>query len=237
MTPTMMTPALVLFDIDGTLVLTGRAGVRGMNRAFQRLHGVADALANVPIAGRTDRAIVADGFRRMGKPPTAALITELRDAYCSRDLPEELVRPTEHPKHVLPGVEAALDALGSEPQVGVGLLTGNFVAGAAVKLGHFDLWRRFTFGAFGDEHLDRRDLMAVAVAAARRHGRPDVPPDRIVVIGDTPLDVDCAQAFGARAVAVATGPYDILVLEKTGAEVIVPDLSDWAGIWRDLALG
>jgi phosphoglycolate phosphatase-like HAD superfamily hydrolase len=230
-----MTPALVLFDIDGTLVLTGRAGMRGMNRAFEEVHGVTDALRDVPIAGRTDRSIVCNAFEKMGKPVTPALIAELRDAYC-RYLPLELARDTEHPREVLPGVETALAALATRPHVGVGLLTGNFIAGAEIKLGYFDLWRRFGFGAFGDEHLERRDLVPVATAAARRAGLPDVAPARVVVIGDTPLDVDCAHASGGLAIAVATGPYTLDVLSQTGAEVVVPDLSQWDDIWRRLEL-
>jgi phosphoglycolate phosphatase len=230
-----MTPALVLFDIDGTLVLTGRAGSRGMNRAFEQLHGVENALAHVPIAGRTDRAIVSDAFVRMGRQPTPSLIDELREAYCVH-LGEELARDAGYPREVLPGVQTALATLATRPHLSVGLLTGNFIAGAAIKLGFFDLWTRFAFGAFGDDHLDRRDLVPVARAAAARAGMPDVADDRVVVIGDTPLDVDCAHAAGARAIAVATGPYDIETLATTGAEVVVADLTDWDAIWSRLGL-
>ncbi len=115
----------------------------------------------------------------------------------------------------------------------VGLLTGNFEPGARIKLGHFDLWRRFRFGAFGDDHLDRRALVPVAIARAREAGVPAVADGRVVVIGDTPLDVDCARAHGARAVAVATGPFNRAALEATGADVVVNtlveagDLASW----------
>ncbi len=216
---------LVLFDIDGTLVQTGRAGVRGMNAAFARLYGVEAALAGIPIAGRTDRAIVSDAFRAIGREPSDDEIIRLREAYVA-DLAVEIVKRVADPSGVLPGVEVLLDALAARSDVHVGLLTGNFERGARIKLGHFDLWRRFRFGAFGDDHLDRRALVPVAIARAREAGAPAVPAGRIVVIGDTPLDVDCARAHGARAIAVATGTYDRAALEATGADVVVDTLAD-----------
>jgi phosphoglycolate phosphatase-like HAD superfamily hydrolase len=213
------TPALVLFDIDGTLIQSGRAGVRGMNAAFARLYGVADALDGTPIAGRTDRGIVIDVLRRFGRGGTDDEVVRVRDEYLV-DLPIELARPVAAPKGVLPGVVALLDLLAPRAHVGVGLLTGNFHGGARIKLGYFDLWGRFRFGAFGDEHAERRPLVALAI---ERSGLA-VAPDRVVVIGDTPLDVDCARAYGARAVGVATGPFDAASLEAAGAELVVETL-------------
>jgi phosphoglycolate phosphatase len=198
-----VTQTLVLWDIDGTLLHTLGAGVRGMNTAFERLYGRAGALDGLAIAGRTDLSIVGDAFRRLGLEAAPAEVTQLRDAYFA-ELRVELTRPREGFFGVLPGVHAALDAMAASDDMAVGLLTGNFVGGAEIKLGRFDLWRRFTFGAFGDHHLDRRDLVPVAVKAAEAQG---IVPGRVVVIGDTPLDIDCARAHGAIAVAVATGPY------------------------------
>jgi phosphoglycolate phosphatase-like HAD superfamily hydrolase len=214
---------VVLFDIDGTLVQTSRAGVRGMNAAFAELHGRVDALDGVPIAGRTDRAIVSDAFRATGLEPTAEAITALRDAYV-RHLAVEIRRPATSAFGVLPGVLALLDQMAAaRPKVPVGLLTGNFEQGAAVKLGHFDLWRRFPFGAFGDDHLDRRDLVPVACDRGRAAGL-EMTPTRMVIIGDTPLDVDCAHAHGAVAVAVATGLYSAAALCDAGADLVVETL-------------
>jgi len=196
---------IVLFDIDGTLLHTLGAGVRGMNTAFERLHGRAGALDGLQIAGRTDLSIVGDAFRRLGIEPSTEAVHALRDAYFD-ELRIELARPSDRDGFfgVLPGVHEALAAMEGREDVAVGLLTGNFVTGAEIKLGHFDLWRRFAFGAFGDHHTDRRDLVPVAVRAAARTG---CVPGTVVVIGDTPLDIDCAHAHGAIAVAVATGPY------------------------------
>ncbi|MFI5177253.1 MAG: HAD family hydrolase [Vicinamibacterales bacterium] len=216
---------MFLFDIDGTLILSGRAGVRGMNLAFERLYGRARALDQVPIAGRTDRAIVSDVLRALGRDAIEEEIFRLRDAYCAY-LPEELQRPVADPSGVLPGVEALLDRLAAEGERPVGLLTGNFARGAALKLGHFGLADRFAFGAFGDDHLDRRDLVPIAMDAARRAGAPVPPAAAVIVIGDTPLDVECAHAHGARAVAVATGPFDVDALRAAGADLVLETLED-----------
>lgn len=224
---------LVLFDIDGTLVLTGRAGVRALDRALADVCGVPHPLEGVAFAGRTDRAIIAHVLQRIGAGMNEATIDAVRERYCLH-LAEEVRRDSPHPKCVLPGVSAALAALGvleAAGDVSVGLLTGNFMRGAEIKLGHFDLWRRFRFGAFGDSHTDRRDLVPVAIDAAARGGAGTFSPRDVVIIGDTPADVDCAHAHGARAIAVATGPFSVDALGATGAEVVVPDLSDWNAAW------
>lgn len=214
---------LVLYDIDGTLIRTGRAGLRGMNAAFQRLHGRADALDGVPFAGRTDLAIVTQIFGVMGIEASPDLVHELRDAYLEH-LKDEIRKPVPD-CNVLDGVEASLRALESKPDVGIGLLTGNFARGAEIKLGHFDLWRRFSFGAFGDAHADRRKLVPVAIDEAERATGARVPPSRVLVIGDTPLDVDCAKAHGAVAVGVATGPFTRRELEEAGADLAIESLA------------
>ena len=221
---------LVLFDIDGTLVQTGRAGVRGMNRAFVDLFGAEEALAGVSVAGRTDRAIVSEVLTKIGQPVEDTSVIRVRDEYCRR-LPEALADPASHPMGVLPGVDTLLTALESRSDVAIGLLTGNFVRGAELKLGHFQLWDRFPFGAFGDHHAERRALVPVAVREAADRGHANIAPDRIIVIGDTPLDVDCAHAYGARAIAVATGMYSVDTLRETGADLTVSTLSDVRPEW------
>lgn len=215
---------LVLFDIDGTLISSGRAGVRGMNRSFERLFGVSEALDGLPVAGRTDRAIVAEALARAGQPVDDSSIRRLRDAYLE-DLQAALNEAASAPAGILPGVVELLDALEREPAV-VGLLTGNFVNGAAIKLGHYGLWHRFRFGAFGDLHADRRALVPLAVEAAVAAGHGRFEPGRIVIIGDTPLDVDCAHAYGAHAVAVATGTFSHEALAATNPAITVHSLEE-----------
>jgi phosphoglycolate phosphatase-like HAD superfamily hydrolase len=216
---------LVLFDVDGTLVLTGRAGVRGMNAAFARLYARDGALDAVSIAGRTDRAIVSDVFRSLGVVARDEEVFRLRDAYLEQ-LRVAIEVPVEHPRGVLPGVAGLIDALAERPDVAVGLLTGNFEGGAAIKLGHFDLWRRFRFGAFGDHHVDRRDLVPLALERAAAAGVPTLRPSRVVVVGDTPLDVGCARAHGARSIGVATGPFGTAALSEAGADLALDTLED-----------
>jgi phosphoglycolate phosphatase-like HAD superfamily hydrolase len=225
---------IILFDIDGTLIHSGRAGVRGLNAAFLSLYGVGGALEGVALAGRTDRAIVSDVLRAIGREPTAEAITTLREAYLDH-LAIELTKPVPG-SGVLPGVSGVLDALEARGDVAVGLLTGNFQRGAAIKLGHFQLWSRFGFGAFGDDHVDRRDLVPIAMADAGRVGAT-VPASRVVVIGDTPADVDCARAHGALAVAVATGPFSRAELESSQPDVLLDSLEDRDWILRWLETG
>jgi phosphoglycolate phosphatase len=209
---------LVLFDIDGTLLQTLGAGIRAMNAAFGRLYNRPDALDDVAIAGRTDLAIVTDACRTVGVDASDAAIAAVRDLYFQL-LPQELARPAAGRFGILPGVCDLLDAIDGRRGMSTALLTGNFIGGARIKLGHFDLWRRFAFGAFGDGHLDRRDLVPVALAEAAARG---LTPDHVIVIGDTPLDIDCAHAHGAAAVAVATGPYTRAQLDH--ADLVVETL-------------
>jgi phosphoglycolate phosphatase-like HAD superfamily hydrolase len=218
---------VVLFDVDGTLIHSGRAGVRGMNAAFLRLYGVAGALDRVSLAGRTDRAIVGDVLRGLGREPTAEAVHELRAAYLD-SLAAEMSKPVPGAE-MLPGVLAVLDALAGRPDVAVGLLTGNFERGAAIKLGYFQLWSRFGFGAFGDDHVHRRDLVPVARERAAQAGA-GVAASRVVVIGDTPLDVDCARAHGARSVGVATGPFSRADLTHAEADLVLDSLGDGAAL-------
>jgi phosphoglycolate phosphatase-like HAD superfamily hydrolase len=227
---------LVLFDIDGTLVLTGRAGVRALDRAFLDIFGASNALEGISIAGRTDRAILTDALLGQGHAISDEIVATIRDAYCGH-LGGEVDADSPHPKLILPGVVNALDelsALEAKGEVAVGLLTGNFARGAEIKLGYVDLWRRFRFGAFGDHHVNRRDLVPLALEAARAAGAGDFTARDVVIVGDTPADVDCAHAHGAQAIAVATGGYDTASLAATGAEVVVRDLLEWGAAWRRL---
>lgn len=217
---------LVLFDIDGTLVLTGRAGLRAMTRMFEDRYGRGDAADGIPVAGRTDWVIFEDVLERLGEKLDEPLMRQLRDAYLEY-LREEIRHRGEGVKDVMPGVRDLLDRLQPRDDVWLGLLTGNFAEAARIKLEHFDLWKYFRGGAFGDDASDRNRLVPFAIERARQAGRQhDADRHRVIVVGDTPLDVACAHAAGALAVAVATGGYTVEQLRETGAEAVFEDLRD-----------
>jgi phosphoglycolate phosphatase-like HAD superfamily hydrolase len=214
--------AVLLFDIDGTLVLTGGAGGRAMTRAFEELYGVGNAFEGVPFNGRTDAWILSRAAAAHGIDDEA--IARFKPLYLDY-LAEELHRPGPR-KGVMPGVGPLLDELSRRDDVYLALLSGNFERGACLKLEYFDLWRYFTCGAFGDTTHDRNGLLAQALARIEVCGGPQVAPADVVIIGDTPLDVGVAIAGGARSMAVATGSHTTDELRASGADVVFQDLSD-----------
>jgi phosphoglycolate phosphatase len=210
-----------LFDIDGTLLSSGGAGKAALEAAFTEEFGVL-LRHHIPYAGRTDRAIMRDLFRLHEMDDSPANTRRLQDAYLAR-LPQSLIAKN---GRVLPGIVALLDWLTNTGRFSMGLLTGNIRAGAKVKLGHYGLYDRFAFGGFGDLHFDRDDVAREAHAQIHQHlGRP-IAGDKIWVIGDTPLDVQCARAIGARVVAVATGQHTVAQLQAVEPDIVLADLSD-----------
>jgi phosphoglycolate phosphatase-like HAD superfamily hydrolase len=212
---------VLLFDIDGTLVSSGGAGKAAIEGALQGEFGVA-VRAQVSYSGRTDRAIAGDLLRLHNVEDSAANWRRLREAYLQR-LPATLAS---HRGQVLPGVAALLEQLGRRAGVALGLLTGNVREGARLKLGHYGLFHHFAFGGFGDEHLDRDEVARSALAAAHGHLNGAVVPERVWVIGDTPLDVRCARAIGARVAAVGTGWHSLEELEASQPDLLLSDLAD-----------
>jgi phosphoglycolate phosphatase len=221
---------LILFDIDGTLVLTGRAGVRAMNRAC---HDIVrgDALSGMAFAGRTDWSILEDIVRRYGRTLDEPLLHELRRRYV-RHLVEEIERPGEGVKDVMPGIRELLAALQQRDDASLALLTGNFVEGAQIKLEYFDLWKYFPCGAFGGDAANRNDLVPIAIERARACGIADVRPADVFVVGDTPSDIECALVAGATPVAVATGGFSVEDLRRSGADIVFEDLTDTAAFLK-----
>lgn len=225
---------LILFDIDGTLVLTGGAGGRAMAHAFADIFGLQNGLASISMAGRTDAWIVAQVAAERGVSCDSEVLERFHDAYISH-LSREIHEPGPQ-KGVLPGVRTVLDALEAHEGAHLALLTGNFERGAQIKLEYFDLWRYFVSGAFGDRAHDRNSLLAAAIARVEASGGPSVRPSEVVVVGDTPLDVAVAVAAGARSLAVATGSYDVDALRASGADVVLEDLSDVKTVLEGLGL-
>lgn len=215
---------LLLFDIDGTLVLTGRAGGRAMWLAAADCFGLSEGEVTIPMAGRTDAWIVAQMAERAGVPCDEKTVSSFRRCYLEH-LSREIHRPGPK-KGVLPGISQVLDVLARRSDLGVGLLTGNFEAGANIKLTYFDLWHYFAAGAFGDTFDDRNQLLDVALECFRNISGREIPTEDVLVIGDTPLDVAVAVAGGARSLGVATGDYSCEQLKACGADEVLADFSD-----------
>ena len=156
---------IVLLDIDGTLIRTGRAGSRAMNRAFEDLFGIAGAFDGVEMAGRTDRWILDDAAARAGVDLSGDNFHRFRDRYFAR-LTDALREPAPG-KGVLPGVRRLLETLDTRDDVFAALLTGNCEDGARIKLQHFDIWKFFRCGAYGDDVTDRNHLFEIAMRARR----------------------------------------------------------------------
>jgi len=216
---------VVLFDIDGTLVLTGGAGMRALNHACEQVLGVRDALKELPLAGRTDLVILQDALRAVGRELDETLLHDIRSRYIVA-LAEEIHQPGHGVKGIMPGIRGLLDTLDARPDVFLGLLTGNFAEAARIKLEHFDLWRYFRCGAFGEDAADRNELVPVALTRARDCGLDTVPNGSVLVVGDTPSDIACAHAVGARSVAVATGHFTVDQLRAAGGVDVFEDLRD-----------
>ena len=213
---------VLLFDIDGTLVLTGGAGQRAMARAFEELFCVSDGFRDIQMAGRTDTWILSSAAEFHGIIPDR--ISRFQDAYLAH-LEREL-EPENPRKTIMPGVRPLLDALAARDDAYLALLTGNYQRAARLKLEHFDLWRYFQCGAFADDAPDRNSLLPMALARIRERGGPNVQPANTIVIGDTPHDIECALYGGAVAVGVATGPFTSEQLRDCGATNVFEDLSD-----------
>jgi phosphoglycolate phosphatase-like HAD superfamily hydrolase len=219
---------ICFLDIDGTLVSTGGAGQAAFVVTLDKDYGIRDATSSgVSFAGRSDRAIAADLLALHGLEPTPELWQDFRAAYVRR-LAEVL--PI-YKGRVLPGVVPLLETLAQRGDTALGLITGNVAQAAEHKLRHYELWDWFSFGGYGDEHPDRNDIAAAALAAGRIHLN-GTPHRELVVIGDTPNDIRCARSIGARCVAVPTGNTSIDALRSAEPDVLVETLEDSAPILK-----
>lgn len=224
-----MSTKLLLFDIDGTLLASGGAGIRSLEAAALEKFGDGN-LRGIEIAGRTDSLIARQVLARHGLEATPEAITAFLDCYLAHLA--QLVSKVEG--RLLPGVVELLEALKPRADMVLALLTGNLARGAQLKLAHYGVWHYFEFGAYADDHHDRNELGPVARVRAREKLGIEFPPERIYVLGDTPHDIACARAIDARAVAIATGKYRRADLAAYSPEFLFDDLTDIPAVIRAL---
>jgi len=220
-----MKPALILFDIDGTLLLSGRAGLRAMTRAFDTTFGITDAFAGEHFGGRTDSYLVSNALQKAGLPDTSEQHERFKQNYLAL-LAEEIEHPGTGHKGLMPGARELLEALADHHHLHLALLTGNYRDAAEIKLQHFELWDFFEWGAFSDDSADRNALVPIARSRAETYDIPVEAIERVIVIGDTPHDIECARVAGAKSIAVATGGFSMEQLKEAGADEVLQDLSD-----------
>ncbi len=216
---------LVLFDIDGTLLTASGAGRRALDQAMRDVYGTAGPIDGYDFRGGTDPQIIRDLLGRAGLAEDAIAAGEA-DVYRRYEGLLEAEIGDGRGVSLYPGVRDLVETLAARDDVVVGLLTGNIEAGARIKLRPTGLWPHFRLGAYGSDHADRTRLPRVAAERAERLvGRVFRGPDT-VIIGDTPRDIGCARAFGATAIAVATGWHSLDDLVAHRPDHAFPDLAD-----------
>ena len=206
---------LLLWDIDGTLIASGGAGMRALEVALKNVFGISGSLADIDFGGRTDRWIMREVFKKFGIPITEENFARYFEGYVAA-LPGELANPK---ARVLPGVHDILRAAAGHGHIAQGLLTGNMRRGAQVKLAHHGLWEHFPFGAFADDSEHRNELGPHALQRARAHHGVEFAAANVWIIGDTPHDIACGKVIGARTLAVATGGYPYEELHSFSPDV------------------
>jgi phosphoglycolate phosphatase-like HAD superfamily hydrolase len=214
---------LVLFDIDGTLIRTGGAGVQAFAKVFETEFDAVDGFEQLKFAGRTDVGLVREFFGVHEIPPTPANFDRFFERYVF--WLDQMMRRC--PGNVCPGVCEFLEGLRVLAQPPLpGLLTGNIRLGAEIKLRHFNLWECFQTGAFADDHELREEIAAIARDRGSRILHRDLRGEEVLVIGDTPLDIACARSIGAKVLVVATGGYSLPELKQHAPDWAVPTLRE-----------
>ncbi len=223
---------LVLFDIDGTLLRGGPAKM-AFETAMQAVFGTAGPIDGHDFSGKTDPQIARELLRLAGldDPDIDGGLASLWEVY----LGELESRLPSRPMTVLPGVPEVLQSLAGHGEVALGLLTGNILPGACLKLdlagllGHFPDGGSGPVGGYGSDSEIREELTALAITRAGAHWKTRFSPESVVVVGDTPRDVACGRLGGTRTVAVATGRYDEEALTRAGADAVLPDMGRLEG--------
>jgi phosphoglycolate phosphatase-like HAD superfamily hydrolase len=213
---------LVLWDIDGTLIRTSGAGVRAFREVFRSEFNATDGFEKLKFAGRTDHGLVREFF---GYHNLAASVENFERFFSRYPFWLDHIL-AQSQCEICRGAKPFLSDLAALPAPPLsGLLTGNIRLGAEIKLRHMGLWDRFEVGAFADDHEDRNQIAAIAKQRASRLLGRALADREVLVIGDTPLDIQCARSIGARVIAVATGTYALEELQPHSPDWAVSDLS------------
>lgn len=212
---------LILFDIDGTLIDSGGAGVRALDLAMKDIFAVENAFQGISMAGKTDTQIIREGLTRHAIPADGNIdiVIHAYLGYLSKEIQNDR-------KHVKPGIYEILTELRELGNLATGLLTGNLERGARIKLAPFRLNEYFPSGAFGNDNEDRNNLLPIAVKRFEQLSRKDIKISECILVGDTPRDIECAHVHGAICIAVATGPYPYHSLLEAGADYVAEDLTN-----------
>jgi phosphoglycolate phosphatase-like HAD superfamily hydrolase len=214
---------VLLFDIDATLLKTGHAGLRALDRIFEELYEVHRATEGLRPAGKTDPLIIRELLERnvpnLDPVPEIPRVVDLYVEYLGQEVE---VSPG---FQVMPGVPELLEALSRIPRIVLGLATGNLEEGAYIKLRRAGLGSYFSFGGFGSDSGNRTEVVLAAIRRAEDHMKQEVPLDSVYVIGDTPLDILHAKEVGVRTVAVATGSSDADELSRYDPDFLFEDFS------------
>ncbi|HEY7949512.1 MAG TPA: HAD hydrolase-like protein [Solirubrobacterales bacterium] len=213
----------VLFDIDGTLLVTGGAGGVAWRRAFEELHGVDVDVAEHTDAGMTDPEIAAIVFREViGREGSQEERSKAIGCYL-KHLPATVAESGGY--RVMPGIEELLDRLIDDGLL-LGLVTGNIEAAAHIKLARAHLNRFFSFGGYGSDSADRTELTKAALARGALVSGGTLADGACVAVGDTPRDVKAGHGAGIKVVGVATGNYSVDELEQADADWAIPQVTD-----------
>jgi phosphoglycolate phosphatase-like HAD superfamily hydrolase len=224
MSPSSGAERLLLFDIDGTLLSSGKGGLEAFVAAMTEVFGTAGDVAGYRFEGKLDPLIVTELMRGAGID--GEVIERLRGEAIERYLARLQVHLSRTAPTLKPGARELVEEVASSPRAVTALLTGNVRRGAEIKLGAAGLWHHFRFGAWGDDGARRVDLGPVALGRAAAVTGRTFAGTECVVIGDSRADVECGKAIGARVVAVATGRTTVEELREAGADEVLPDFSD-----------
>jgi phosphoglycolate phosphatase len=213
---------LILFDIDGTLIRTGGAGVKAFGKTFDTEFGLPEATKQVVFHGRTDVSLVRQIFRENHIDQTAKNFARFFERYPFW-LDHYLHKLNGGPCEGVPQFIDDLRRVKNRPLLG--LLTGNIRLGAELKLRRYNLWEYFETGAFADDHEDRNCIAGVAKKRGVEKLGPNLKPEEILVVGDTAHDIECGKSIGAKVLAVGTGNIPLKDLSAHQPTYVVTDLT------------